>query len=210
MDKLAYTKASMPRKYAPNRIKLLRTTLGFTLEELGGAMASELTASTVAKLENSRRALSLDYLNEIADALGVSPMEIIGTGAGVRYIPIIKQEHAENWRGAAIMNDMKMAIPGHIKGDKLFAIRPDGDSMDRIAPSGDEGGYVVVDPEDRELRDGKYYVVLNNEGEVMFRQFCAEPLSLVPASNNPGHQPITLGESPFQVIGRMIHSGRDL
>jgi SOS-response transcriptional repressor LexA len=72
------------------------------------------------------------------------------------------------------------------------------------------GGFIVVDPDQRDLIDKKYYVVTNGDHEATFKQFCADPLSLVPCSTNPLHQPIPLGSEPFRVIGRVVYVGQEL
>lgn len=80
----------MARKYAQNRIREVRKAAGMSQEELGGAMSAELTGSTIAKLENSRMALSLDYLTEIAKILQVEVSELLPLGGkGVRLVPVI-------------------------------------------------------------------------------------------------------------------------
>jgi len=198
-----------PRRYAPNRIKELRKSAGLTLEELGARMDSELTASTIAKLESGRLALSLDYINDITRALGVPPEQIFEQYVvnPVRLIPVAGQISAGNWREAIEMSDETLAVPGHLKGERLFALRPSGDSMDLIVR---DGGFIVVDPDDRELVDRKYYALANAEGETNFKQFRADPMRLCPCSTNPEHKDMTLGAEPFVVIGRVVYVGQEL
>lgn len=82
-----------------------------------------------------------------------------------------------------------------------FALLVDGDSMDRIAAPGTR---LYVDPDDKALRDGKYYIVRNEAGETTFKQFLTHPDRLAPRSTNPAHQPILLGEAPVEIIGRVL------
>lgn len=197
------------RIYAPNRIKELRRAAGLTLDELGAAMPSDLTGTTISKLEGRRMALSADYLIEIAHVLGVSPGDILGERAApVRILPVAGRISAGNWREAVELADDVMPVPANLRGDNLFVLRPEGDSMDLVAPGG--VSYIVVNPDDRELIDGRYYVVMNGDGEATFKRFCASPLSLQPCSSNPAHKPITIGGSPFTVIGRVIYVGQEL
>lgn len=197
------------RIYAPNRLKELRRSRKISLEEFGARMRSHLTASTVAKLENRKMALSVDYLLEAADVLGVSPADIIGDDSieGVRIVPVVGRIAAGNWQEAVSVSGESIAVPAHLAGKRLFALRPLGDSMDRIVA---DGGFIVVDPDDRELRDRKFYAVMNGDGETTFKQFQANPLALLPCSSNPAHGAIPLGEKPFKVIGRVIYAGQDL
>ena len=53
-----------------SRLRSLRTTLGYSLDELAGR--SNLSASTISRVETGKRALSLDVLVPLARALQVS------------------------------------------------------------------------------------------------------------------------------------------
>lgn len=197
------------RTYAQNRIKQIRKARGISLEALGAAMENELTASTVAKLENSKMALSADYMLDIARALQCSPMDLLVEGGEpVRTAPVIGRVSAGTWQEAIEVAEEFMPIPAHLNGPHLFVLRPDGDSMDRIVTGPD--GFIVVDPDQRDLVDKKYYVVMNGDGEATFKQFCANPLQLLPCSTNPAHVPIALGATPFTVIGRVVYVGQEL
>lgn len=180
------------------------------MEALGGAMAHELTASTIAKLEGRKMALSADYLLDLAGVLQVSPSDILLKGAGARVLPVVGKIAAGNWREAVEMSEESIPVPDHVMGANLFVLRPEGDSMNRIVPEGADGGFVVVDPDQRDLVDRKYYVVMNEHGECTFKQFSQNPLALLPCSTNPEHQPITIGTAPFTVIGRVVYVGQEL
>lgn len=201
---------SRDRIYAANRIKQLRTQRGLTMEALGAAMAHDLTASTIAKLEGRKMALSADYLLDMASVLQVNPAELLLEGAGARVLPVVGRIAAGNWREAVEMSEESIPVPDHLYGANLFVLRPEGDSMDRIVPEGADGGFVVVDPDQRDLVDRKFYVVMNDLGECTFKQFSQNPLALLPCSNNPSHQPIPIGSAPFTVIGRVVYVGQEL
>lgn len=199
---------SHARLYAPNRIKELRKKRGMSQAELGEALDPPITDSTVGKLENRRQALSLDYMLQIATALDVTLADIMGYTARSNAIelPVVGRIAAGNWQEAVAMSGDTQAVPGHLNGKDLFVLRPEGDSMDQVVP---EGGYIVVDPHDREPRDRKLYVIMNGNGETTFKRFCANPLQLLPCSSNPNHKPIPVGAEPFVVIGRVVHVGYD-
>lgn len=180
------------------------------MEALGGAMAHELTASTIAKLEGRKMAFSADYLLDMANVLQVSPTELLLKTTEARVLPVVGKIAAGNWREAVEMSDETIPVPDHLDGANLFVLRPDGDSMDRIVPEGSDGGFVVVDPDQRDLVDRKFYVVMNVEGECTFKQFSQNPLALLPCSTNPVHQPIPIGAAPFTVIGRVVYVGQEL
>jgi repressor LexA len=202
------TKGRMDNADTPNRIRELRKSAGLSQEELGGRMRSELTSSTVAKLEKGRLRLSLEYAQEIADVLGVSFLEVLGMDeVGVRVVPLIGEIAAGNWRDAVQLTEETQVIPADLRGKDLFALRPRGDSMDRVVQC---GGFIVVDPGQTELVDGKYYAVMNDEGETTFKQFSQNPLELRPCSTNPAYQPIPVGSQAFTVIGRVVYAGQEM
>lgn len=191
-----------------NRIRELRKEANLTQEELGGQMPSELTGTTVAKLESGRMRLSLEYAQEIADVLGVSFLEVLGVDeTGVRVVPLVGAISAGNWREAIEVSDRTIAIPGHLRGKDLFGLEAEGDSMNMIVA---DGGHVVVDPNQTELIDGKLYAVMNGDGETTFKRFSSDPLQLEPCSTNEQNQPILIGTSPFTVLGRVVYAGQEL
>lgn len=203
--------AERTRTYAPNRIRELRLAAGLTLDGLGAAMRSELTGSTIAKLENRSMALSADYIIELAEALEVAPADILGVpGSGARLLPVVAKIAAGNWQEAIELSDETIPVPASLKGANLFVMRPSGDSMDLIVPDDGDGGFIVVNPDDRDLIDRKCYVVMNQLGECTFKRFSASPLALMPCSSNPNHSPIMIGTEPFTVLGRVIYVGREL
>ena len=198
----------MEQKYAKNRIRELRKERKLTQEELGGQMDADITGSTVAKLEKGNLALSLEYAQDIGRVLGVSFLEVLGIGdIGVRVIPVLGQVEAGTWREAIAMSSESIAVPANLRGTNLFALRPSGDSMDQIVA---EGGFIVVDPDQRDLTDGKVFVVMNGDGEATVKRYRANPMQLEPCSNNPEHQPIRIGNDPFTIVGRAIYVGQDI
>ena len=122
-----------------------------------------------------------------------------------RRIPIIGLIAAGSWADAV---QEPLGHTWTIKGGKnAFALRIDGDSMDRIALPGTS---VVIDPDDRALLDGKQYAVMNELGEATFKTFRTDPARFEPASNNPRHKTITIGEDGFSIIGRDVEAVTDL
>lgn len=197
------------RVYAPNNLKRIRNSLGITLDELAERMDPPSTASTIAKLENRSMGCTIDYVLSIARALGVAPADLISDGSvgETRVVPVVGRVSAGQWREAVAMSEESIAIPGHLRGDNLFVLRPDGDSMDLVCR---EGGFLVVDPDQRDLLDKKFYVIANGDHCVTFKQFSVNPLQLNPCSTNPEHKPIPLGSMPFVVVGRVIYVGQEL
>ena len=73
--------------------------------------------------------------------------------------------------------------------------------MDRILKG---EGFVIVDPDKLDLTDGKYYVVMNEEGETTAKQYRANPARLEPASLNADHRAIFVGRQRFSVVGQIV------
>lgn len=196
------------RTYAKNRLRELRKAKGISQEDLGLQMDAQLSGSTIAKLENGRQALSVDYLLEIGRILGVDPAEIIMPREGTaRFVPIIGMVAAGNWQEAIEMANEAMPIPSDVGGPNCFALRIEGDSMDKVVP---DGGAIVVDPDQRDLVANKHYVVMNAEGETTFKKVSTDPLALLPCSSNPAHRAIMVGSEPFTVVGRVVFAGHEV
>jgi repressor LexA len=131
-------------------------------------------------------------------------------GAKARMLPVVGTIAAGNWQEAIELSDESMPVPATLRGANLFVMRPTGDSMDLIVPDDGDGGFIVVNPDERDLIDRKCYVVMNELGECTFKRFSANPLALMPCSSNPTHTPIMIGTQPFTVLGRVIYVGREL
>lgn len=197
--------SDMARTYAPNRIRELRLARGMSMETLGLSLAEPVSLATIAKLETQRMALSLDYMQQIADVLGVQPFELIDRPmSGIAFIPKIGKISAGNWQEAVDLTDEYIPVPEGVSGKRIFALEAVGDSMDKLVP---DGGFVVIDPDRRELVHDKIYAAMNGSGETTVKRYCDAPPRLVPVSNNPDHKDILFGEEPVIIIGRVIYVG---
>ena len=192
----------------PNRIEQLRKARGLTQEDLAARVSSDTAISTISRLERGDMALTLEWIHKLARALRISAHDIIAEeSAPVRLVPVIGQIAAGNWSDAVEHPDGWIPATGDVGGPNCFALRPIGDSMNEVV---DEGGYLVVDPDQFELVAGKIYAVRNAAGETTFKRYQPEPPALLPCSTNPAHRPILLGREPFTVIGRVTWVGRQL
>lgn len=119
-----------------------------------------------------------------------------------RPIPIIGQVQAGNWSEAVQRPIGTLPSPETNMPMRVFGLEVVGDSMDQYA---EEGATVLVNPDDKALFPGRFYVVLNAMGETTFKQYRENPSRLVPCSNNAAHKEITLGGSEtFLIVGRVI------
>lgn len=183
-----------------NRIRALRETHGFSRKLLAEMVGT--TANQLVKLENGDRRLSDHWADRLAPALGVQPYELLMPDTApisLRMVPVIGSVSCGNWKEA--VQSASRTVPSVFGGPKSFALEPDGDSMNLLIQ---DGGYIIVDPDQMELRDGKAYVVMNEDGETTAKRYRAKPPRLEPCSTNPEHQTIAIGEFPFRVIGRVV------
>ncbi|MEW4467861.1 helix-turn-helix transcriptional regulator [Parasphingorhabdus sp. JC815] len=60
-----------------SRIREVRKAKGMTLDEIAQRCEPPTTAQTIGRLETGMRTLSLDWLNRIADALGVDSTQLL-------------------------------------------------------------------------------------------------------------------------------------
>lgn len=183
-----------------NRIQELRKKAGLTAEELAALVGTKKTQ--LGKLERGERRLSDHWARLIAPHLGVEPFELYmpeGLSLNLRFVPVIGVVACGNWSEA--IEDASERVPSFHGGPNSFALRPAGDSMNQVIRG---NGYVVVDPDDKDLIDGKSYVILNQDGEATAKKYRATPARLEPASDNPDHRAIMLGREPFTVVGRIV------
>jgi repressor LexA len=191
-----------------NNIRRLRKERGWTMQELADRIEGGAHFTTIAKLERNMRGLSVEWLEKLGKALGVAPEDIIAPAnqaARPRMVPLIGTIAAGNWQ-EAIHDPIGMVLAPQ-GGPNVFALRPDGTSMDQVIMP---GAYVLVDPDQIELTDGRIYAVRNGSGDATLKMFRSSPPRLEPRSSDPKHQPIPVGREPFTVIGRVVWQGMEM
>lgn len=192
----------------PNRIREIRKSLGWSLDELAARIGEDVSAPTISRLEVGRIALTHAWLEKIGAALGVPPTELIrDKSSEVRLVPVIGLVSAGNWMEAIQHPTGYLPIPANAAGDRAFALQPQGDSMSNIVA---EHEYIVVDPDQLDLIEGKAYIVKNAEGEATFKRYRSDPPRLEPDSSNPKHKPILLGREPIVTVGRVTYATTQL
>ena len=191
-------------RHMGNRIKELREAAGLSQPELAKRVGT--TKNQLGKLERSQRRLSDHWAERLAPHLGVAAYELFmpeGSGLDLaRLVPLVGVIPCGNWREAVESADG--SVPTVAKGGNVFALKTVGDSMDLLSIL--DGGYVFIDPDDRDLIDGRVYAVMNGESETTVKRYNASPARLVPCSSNPEHREIEIGKEPLMVIGRVVGS----
>lgn len=154
---------------------------------------------------------------EYGKALGVSADWLLVGGAlpeapkeepesNVEWVPVIGLASAGAWREAVQVPEYLMPMPKKKGRKSSFAVEIDGDSMDKILP---EGGWAVVDVDQRTLYDGRVYLIQNSEYEATIKRYHSNPARYEPVSHNTTHETIMVGDDPIQVIGRIVAYGND-
>lgn len=194
-----------------NSIRSLRTARGWSLEKLAARLRElfpdeDTHFTTVAKIERSQRGLSEKWIRKFAAAFDITPAALMSNESPVvRQVPLIGKIAAGNLREA--VQDPTGWVSSTLAGPRAFALYPDGDSMDLVVPP---GFWVVFDPDQADLLEGKVYAIMNGDGETTFKRYRADPPRMEPCSSNKAHKPIPLGREPFTVTGRAVEMGSAL
>lgn len=202
-------RAPYPRRMSDSslarKIRDLRHALGKEGKPLPGEVFAELvgtTQATVSRWEQDKARPKDDYLLALARLANQSlPEFLYGRDLGV---PLISWVSAGRLTEAQQIDELltddveRIAVSGLGSGD-YFALRVDGDSVNRIAP---DGSIIIVDRTDRELFDKRFYVFAIG-GEATFKRYRANPDRLEPYSYNPEHETIFPTED-MRVVGRII------
>lgn len=192
-----------------DRLKAARIAAGFD-DATTAANRFGWTVSTYLGHENGDRNPRLPKAKEYAKAFKVR-WEWLYHGDGPRAVgaekltPLATAVPVLSWVSAGRLEPVLNAKPIRVehlvlpKGD-WAALEVRGDSMDRIAP---EGSLIVVDRSDKNLRDGRFYVVsIEDQGDATFKRFRAKPDRLAPFSMNPDNESIPM-QPDMRVFGRV-------
>lgn len=190
---------------ANDRLRLARERAGYdTAAEAASAFGWNV--NTYKSHENGARGITFKRALRYARAFRVSPTWIL-SGESNKDVPIINAPLID-WVSAGRLADpadpyeiggAEELVPVAYGRDTLIALRVAGRSMDRVAP---EGSIIIVDYEDRDLIDGKFYVIRIGD-EVTFKRYRAAPARFEPYSTEPDHQTY-FNNRPVEIVGRVI------
>lgn len=178
-------------------IKRLMRERGYKQVDLANLL--DVMPNKISKSFSGERRFTVEEMDKIRDWLGAAA---VAGGEGVRMLPIIGQVAAGHWSEAIKTTANRMPAPEPDLHSDAFVLEVQGDSMDKLV---EDGGVVIVDPSDKALFPGRFYVIQDASGDATFKQFADAPARLVPCSNNPAHKDITIGSGEgFTVIGRVV------
>lgn len=197
----------------PN-LKNRRISLNLTLEEVGNYVG--VAKSTVRKWETGAiENMGRDKIVKLAEILKVSPSYIMGWEEEtlhpirVDVVPILAGVSAgEPMYAEENVIDYAYLPETMLSDDKeLFALRVDGDSMNKEFNDGD----IVLVEKDAPIENGQIGVVMVNgyNATVKRIQYAGDSIILSPESSNPIHQPqvYTKGDEVI-CVGRVISAQR--
>jgi SOS-response transcriptional repressor LexA len=206
---VAKKKLKNDRRY-PNRIRELRTAAGMTLEQV--AHVAGTTHQQIERLEKGIRRLTDDWMKRIAPAFRVPPQELLDNG-GHPSLKIVQAPLISWVQAGRLIDPADPYEPG--SGEDFIAVdyhrptvvalRVEGSSMNRVAPS---GSVVIVDYEDKRLVDRGCYIIKIN-GEVAFKRYRASPDRFEPDSTEPDH-PTYFDLSDCEIVGRAVRVSNEL
>lgn len=195
-----------------NKIREARRAKGWTQQDLAERMGT--TQQTIQRYERGTRSLRASVLARLSEVLDVTVAYLLGMSeddaprAGTVDVPL--------YGPIAVGKPLEEAesepypIPTEVRGrwPHAFLLRIEGESMDRILPS---GCYALVDPCAAIDYDGQPYAVRVGDLGPTVRRVRRIPggLRLAPDSNDPSFRPQDFhlagqGETTLSVIGRVV------
>lgn len=182
-------------------------TLKALMEEHGENQAGlarllGISPDKMSKTLSGKRTLKLTEANILRRYFGLDEPE-----NATALLPIVGLVSAGSWQEGFERVIGHMPSPDKSLSADSFVVIVEGDSMDLVAKHG-EG--IIIDPRDKDLISGRYYVVRNGDGETTFKQYRDNPARLEPCSTNGVHQAIFPGRDDFIVVGRARKRVSDL
>lgn len=168
-------------------------------------------------LEGKKTSFSQSMAPKVAKALQWGLADLLGDQAlpkrrdddDITRVPLLDSVAAGKLSGPLSQIDTTAADVLSFSGlgrGEWFALRVEGDSMDRLSP---EGSVIIVNKADRVLLPGKCYV-FSLRGLTTYKVWQARPDRISPLSTNPSHQPVFIKKRDMEVVGRVRRTVLDL
>ena len=190
-------------------IKELRIKKNISQEDLANILS--VNRATIANYESGRRALTIDKLEELLDALDTSLADFFNSNnlektdlrpEELRKIPILSDVSAGYGKEALEEATHWIKLPASIARNAAFGTFVAGDSME---PKINDGDLLLVQ-DSPQLDSGEIGVFLLNE-KVYCKRFHYNPITknLVLKSLNSNYDPIPINENDdFRIVGKVV------
>lgn len=166
------------------------------ITQTGMAMVMGLPSqSAFSNLMKDKRKVTVEEARRAYEFLGIKAEPLI------QWIPVIGIANAGNWREAIHMPMGSLPVRVGSVNQEVFAIEVSGDSMNQLIQ---DGGHIVIDPRQKELRDGKVYLIQNDRGETTVKAYFRSPARFEPMSDNTEHKGWLVSDREFIVLGRVV------
>lgn len=184
-------------------LRRLRKASG--LSQVALAEKARVSQQLISQLERGENAKTLE-LPSLALALGVDVQDIDedfninSERTVVTPVPLISTISA----GTMMRDDLfdeaieTLSITKLPPGD-WFALKVEGDSMDRISPP---DSIILVNRKDKRLVNNACYIISDQHGNATYKRYRPNPDRFEPVSNNPNHEPI-FPDNDVPVVGRV-------
>lgn len=157
--------------------------------------------SAFSNIMLGKRRVTAEEARRAYDFLGIE------RNPNIQLVPVIGIAGAGNWREAIQMPLGNVPVPVGRASSDAFAVEVSGDSMDKLVQ---DGGYIVVDPRQKELRDSRVYLIQNPDGEATVKAYYRTPARFEPMSTNPEHEGWPVSDRELIVLGRVVWKGGPL
>ncbi len=141
----------------------------------------------------------------LASHFGVDETELGGpprNAAGAAMVPLVSWVSAGGMiprDGVTAEDVLDVVHAAGLAGGNWFALRVEGDSMDRISPP---DSIIFVNRDERRLVPNGLYVIADETGATTYKRYRPAPDRFEPVSVNPSHETI-FPRGQVRVIGRV-------
>lgn len=201
-----------------NNIGLIRKNKKMTQKELADHL--NMTQGNLSKIENGEQPLTLEVIGAISDYLEVEINELITSQYDVEMPSflrsnkdvLIKYMNVEASAGTGIYSDGEytksyMSLSNRITEQLIGISSPviitvKGNSM---SPTLSDGDFVIVDTNNKEMKDGYIYVI-NIENQLYIKRLFTHPITkeIICKSDNPQHPDFNIRASELDIKAKLI------
>ena len=203
--------ADSSRSEVGRRLRDARRDRGLSLKEaaeLASAVAGRpIHFTTIGKIETGKTQSAHRYFEILEEAYGLNKYELALknlAGAYPRTFPVYFKYVKNRYKPS---DEPQGTISSPAGGPNSMAFIVTDIQISQLAMDMD-GGYVVVDPDDRELIAGRHYLIRRPNRDTFVR-FSKQQMAFFPLSPTSHQDPesIPLGREPIEVLGRVVFIG---